>query len=282
MPVLLGVFAGVTCFSRDIESRTHVLGLTQSVSRRRWYWTRVLVVFVPITAAMVVLGMTMFWARFWTLSGVYAFPGTFDSRLAFPQFGSVAMVPAGYTAMGLVIGSTCALLVRHTVGAMIMTLVVTVVALVAFPTVLREHYATPQVERLELEDVFGGGYASYTDLMPGESFFPRWVVGSDYVDSSGARVEVGLDTCASRNDSWVEPDDNETTAQYEARLDAAYVAAARERADCLRGLGVDHYENRFHADEMFWRFQITETALCVLVAVLLAGASTASVRRLRP
>lgn len=63
LPVLLGALVGVTVFSRDIEQGTHVLGLTQSVSRARWFWTKVLVVFSPLSVAAALLGFVLEWTR---------------------------------------------------------------------------------------------------------------------------------------------------------------------------------------------------------------------------
>ncbi|WP_176444298.1 ABC transporter permease [Rhodococcoides kyotonense] len=281
LPVVLGLFVGVTVFSRDIERGTHVLGLTQSVSRRRWYWTRVLVVFVPVVLAMAVLGVVFFWARYQSFSGAFTFAGVIDSRLQFPVFGSVGLAPAGYTALGLTIGSTTALLLRHTVGAMIATLVLTVLALVLFPVQIREHYATPQVHELPLEDIFNGAYSSYSQLGY-EDFYPEWSVGADYVDAAGERVVVAPDACISSAGDWIEPGPDETNAEYEARLDARYAEDAALRADCLRAAGVDHYESLYHSDRLFWRFQFTEVALCLLLSAVLAGSSAMLVRRLRP
>ncbi|WP_072806206.1 hypothetical protein [Rhodococcoides yunnanense] len=283
LPVVLGLFVGVTVFSRDIERGTHVLGLTQAVSRRRWYWTRVLVVFVPVVLAMLVLGYVWFWARYQyqSTSGAFGFVGAIDSRLQWPSFGAAGLVPAGYTALALTIGSTSALLLRHTVGAMIATLVLTVFALVLFPVQLREHYASPQVQEIPLDEMFTGAFSSYTQLGYAD-FYPEWTVGTDYVDAQGQRVVVAPDACVSNGDDWVEPAADETNAEYEARLDAWYAEDARERVTCLRAMGVDHYESRYHSDRMFWRFQFTETALCLLLSAVLAGSSTLLVRRLRP
>lgn len=281
LPVLLGVFVGVTVFSRDLERRTHVLGLTQAVSRRRWYWTRILVVFGPVIVATAILGCVAYWARFRPWSGSFVFTGYIESRLAFPVFGATALMPAAYTALGLLIGTTFALLLRNTIGAMVLTLVTMVSILVAFPTVLREQYATPEIEELELTSQFYGGssatYSSSSDIP-----MPRWIVGSDYIDLNGQPVTVGWDTCVPSGENWPEPSPDETTAEYEARVEAFSRDATAQRVDCLRGLGIDHFENRFHEDSRFWRFQLTEGALCLLLAALLAGAAARLTSRLQP
>ena len=281
LPVLLGVFVGVTVFSRDIERRSHVLGLTQAVSRRRWYWTRILVVFAPIVLAMGVLGLVSYWVRFRSFSGAYAFVGYFDSRLSFPLFGAAGIAPAAYTALSLAVGSALALLLRNTIGAMILTLVTMAAVLLVLPTAIREHYASPEIEKIELADNFYGSdsatYSSNPDVLS-----QRWLIGSDYIDLNGDPVTVAWDTCPPNHDNWPEARPDETTAEFDARISAYDRGVAAERIDCLRGLGIDHFENRYHPDSLFWRFQLTEAALCLLLAALLAGASARLTRRLQP
>ena len=108
LPVLLGLLVGITVFSRDIERGTHVLGLSQSVSRRTWYWTRVLVVFVPVAAAVAVLGSALEWARtrpsgrsHLRVDGGYG--GTLRSTV--PLFQSTGHRGRRYTFLALVLGS---------------------------------------------------------------------------------------------------------------------------------------------------------------------------------
>lgn len=87
LPVVLGAFVGVTVFSRDLERRTHVLGLSQSVSRRRWYSVRILVVFAPIIGAMTVLGCVLFAAKYNTAPDTFAmsFAGRMNRGWTFPS-----------------------------------------------------------------------------------------------------------------------------------------------------------------------------------------------------
>lgn len=280
LPVLLGVFVGVTVFSRDLERRTHVLGLTQGVSRRRWYWMRVLVVFGPVVAAMILLGLVSHWARY-QQSGIFSFAGYIEPRLSFPAFGMSGFVPAAYTVVGLIIGSTCALLFRNTLASMVVTLIAMIAVLVVFPTIARERYASPEIEKVGLEEKFyGTSSALYAN--GGGALEQPWVIGADYIDLDGRPVEVTWDTCPPDNGRWPEPYPDETTTDYNARVDAFNARDIELRARCLRALGVDHFESRYHPDSMFSRFQLTESAICLLLSALLVGASLQLTRRLRP
>lgn len=281
LPVMLGVFVGVTIFSRDIERGTHVLGLTQSIGRMRWYWTRVLVVFPPIVLAMAVLGYVVLWSRFGTSPYGPSFVDMYYSRLEFPTFGTIASAPAGYTLLGLTIGATAALLVRNTIGAMMITVVCTTAMIIIFPLSIREHYASPDITRQALEISESNASVAY-EMNPDNTERPGWKVGTHYVDSAGAQVDLGYDECSRNDNDWPEPADDETTSNFDDRVDAYIEESDRIRIACLRDLGIDHFETRSFADRQLWRFQFTEAALCLFVAAALAGSSTLIVRRLQP
>ena len=78
----------------------------------------------------------------------------------FPIFGATGFVAGAYTAVGLMVGSACALAMRNTIAAMITTVIVSTAFLALLPTQLREHYATPQTDRVSVEqkvdDMYGG------------------------------------------------------------------------------------------------------------------------------
>lgn len=284
LPVVFGVFVGVTVFSRDLERRTHVLGLTQSVSRRRWYGVRVLVVFVPTILAMALLGCALYWAKYRTSPGTFAFMSTGESRLGFPTFGATGFVAGGYTAVGLMLGAACALAMRNTIAAMITTVVVSTALLALLPTQIREHYANPDVERVSVEqkvsDMFGGTPDFY---LPMESIriYPRWNVSSDYVDGQGTPVAVDLQHCI-QYDNYRDMSEFETVAEYEEYSDRRIEEDARTILDCIRGQGAEAFETKYHEDRLFWRFQAMETALTLVIAAMLGGLSLVLVRRLRP
>ncbi|WP_032379020.1 ABC transporter permease [Rhodococcoides fascians] len=287
LPVVLGAFVGVTVFSRDLERRTHVLGLTQSVSRRRWYGVRVLVVFVPTILAMALLGCALYWAKYRTSPGSFTFMSTGESRLDFPTFGATGFVSGGYTAAGLMLGAACALAMRNTVAAMITTVVVSTVFLALLPTQIREHYANPEVERQTVEQKVSDTYGGTPDLyLPTASIRinPRWNVSSDYVDRNGDAVGIDLQQCAWRAwpDDYRDMSEFKTVAEYEEYSDRRMADNARIEIDCIRAQGAEAFETKYHEDRLFWRFQATETALTLVIAALLGGLSLLLVRRLRP
>lgn len=281
LPVLLGVLVGVTAFSRDIERGTHVLGLSQSVSRARWYWSRVLVVFVPVSVAMAILGFVLEWTRSLAVRADSAYVSTRlygYSKLTFPLFQSSGLVAAAYTFLALILGGLVALSIRNMLGAMALTLIAMTALTVGFQIEARPHYATPKVETQPLD---AQGRVSYTsDLVDLSS---TWVLRAGFVDADRRAVDFDYSTCDDvlADFDWDQRPD-ETFADYRAREDAAYAAQNRLYEQCQRAQGIDHHETRYHPDSLFRRFQLIESALALALSALLIIPSLWAVRRLRP
>ncbi|MDH6283734.1 ABC transporter permease [Prescottella agglutinans] len=283
LPVLLGVLVGATVFSRDIERGSHVLGLTQDVSRTRWYWMRVLVVFGPVTVAMVILGSVLEWSRTPSESSNLTYsPSRFasgHSRLTFPLFQSSGLTAGAYTLLALILGSCVALLLRNTLGAMAVTVIAISAVLVGFQLGARPHYATASVERQEV-----GHSAIYTAYQRPDDRWTAWDLSWGPVDAGGAAVRIDYDRCNPSYDYGVDDDQrpDETRAEYDARMEPVWTAQDRAYTDCLRAQGADHYETRYHPDSLFRRFQLTEAALALALSALLLIPSMWALRRLRP
>ncbi|WP_430334850.1 ABC transporter permease [Rhodococcus sp. ACT016] len=283
LPVVLGVLVGVTVFSRDIERGCHVLGLSQDVSRTRWYWMRVLVVFGPVTVAMVILGSVLEWTLIRLEStnlayGYSRFAGG-HSRLTFPLFQSSGIVAGAYTLLALILGSCLALLLRNTLGAMAVTVIAMATVLVGFQVGARPHYAEAVVDRHAM-DSSTGRYVSYE---PSNDRFTSWVLSSGLVDANGKTARIDYATCDLTYSSYEEDDrPDETRADYDSRMDALWAEQNRQYIECLRAQGADHYEVRYHSDSLFRRFQATEAALALALSALLLIPSLWALRRLRP
>lgn len=280
LPLALGVLVGVTVFSRDIERGTHVLGLTQSVSRVQWYWSRILVVFVPISVTAAVLGAALEWTRTAGSDSNYAYVSRPNwngySQLTFPLFQSSGLMTGAYTFLALAMGSFLALLVRNTLAAMVVTLIAMSAVLVGFQADVRQHYTTSIVEARPLG--WMNGAASYA---PDDTSY--WLLRSGYVDSEGNYVDIDMSKC-----DWIgeyadwDPRPDETGAQFAARQEILRTEQNRDINACLQRHGADHFEIRYHPDSLFRRFQLTEAALALALSALLLIPSLWALRRLRP
>lgn len=256
-----------------------MLGLSQSVSRARWYWSRILVVFVPVSIAMTVLGAVLEWTRASDAAPNFAYASRVAwsgySRLTFPLFQSSALAAGAYTALALVVGSLVALLLRNTLASMVVALVAVSAFMVGFQFGARPHYASPIVEARPLWSEYRVTYTSDAE--------PVWQLDEGYVDTQGRRVDFDYTKCrrVGVDLEWDQRPD-ETRAQYEAREETLIAAQDREFEACQRAQGLDHYEVRYHPDHLFRRFQAMEAALASALSAVLLLPSRWALRRLRP
>ncbi|MCP2170023.1 ABC transporter permease [Goodfellowiella coeruleoviolacea] len=137
LPALVGMFIGGPLFARDLEQDTHILSLTQSVGRTRWWATKLLVGGVPVVAMMLALGLVAAWA----LAPVSELAGF--ARMQHMVFEIQGLVLGPYTLLGLAVGATAGLLSRRTLPAMVAAVVAYVVVLAGVGVGVRPHYAEP-------------------------------------------------------------------------------------------------------------------------------------------
>lgn len=281
LPALLGALVGATVFSRDIDQQTHVLGLTQSVSRARWFWMRVVVVFLPLTAAAAILGFILEAARVGFESWSYVVNvGPVQSygmsSMLFPLFNSSGIVLGAYTFMALVAGAAVSLLVRSPIAAVAVTLVAVAGLMVGFQNLARPHYAEPTVLTQGIDhDTF---YATY--LMDSSM---AWVIRSGYTDANGKPVEIDYQACT--NDTAGNEYDqrsDESDVDFYVRQKAFLAQLDAEYRACVLAQGVDHYETWYHSVDQVRRFQFTEAALVLILSGLFLLPALWGLRRLKP
>ena len=132
-PALIGLFWGAPLVARELETGTHRLVWNQTVSRTRWLAVKLAAVGLAAaaTAGLISLAIT-WWASPIDRAGGWMAPGVFGAR---------GLVPIGYAAFAFVAGVAVGMLLRRTVAAMAVTLVVVAAAMVASPLVLRPHLA---------------------------------------------------------------------------------------------------------------------------------------------
>ncbi|MGX6603499.1 ABC transporter permease [Micromonosporaceae bacterium Da 78-11] len=135
-PALIGAFWGAPLVARELETGTQRLVWNQSVSRGRWLAAKLGVVGLGAVLAAGLLSLLVTW---WS--------GPLDrvagSRLLPDVFGARGIVPIGYAALAFVIGVTAGAVLRRTVPAMAVTLVLIAAVQAAAPFVLRPHLTEP-------------------------------------------------------------------------------------------------------------------------------------------
>jgi hypothetical protein len=130
MPALIGMFWGAPLVAREMESGAIRLVFTQSISRAQWLRAKVLGVglAVALTAGIVSL-MVTWWASAWDHYNYLPF-GTFNVR---------DIVPIAYAIFSFALGVLIGILLRRTIPAMAVTLVLFIAANAAFGQYVRPH-----------------------------------------------------------------------------------------------------------------------------------------------
>ncbi|WP_243791356.1 hypothetical protein [Saccharopolyspora gloriosae] len=165
-PALIGVFSAAPLFSRDLERGTHVLPLTQSVSRSRWLFTKTAVSALPAVVVVSVLS--------WSVRGSVgsvgnAGPDT-EGSFSFIAFDNGGVLPAVYTIFAFALGVFAGVLTKRVVPAMAITLAGFALSRWLVVELLRQPIANVVAGRE------GGRY--YSTLMSTEHFWPMQLVES--------------------------------------------------------------------------------------------------------
>lgn len=152
IPVLAGAFVGAPLFARERERRTHLLALTQSVSRTRWLAWKLTVAVVPSVTAAALAQLLYHW---W-ISGMRPLEPrefTTDARVFLDASGPLIVAT---TLFAVVLGAALGLLLGNTMSAVVTTFGVVLGLSVADRTFLRDN-----VGRIE-----GWGGGEWVTLWP--------------------------------------------------------------------------------------------------------------------
>lgn len=179
-PLVVGALTGAPLFAREAEKGTHVFALTQSVSRRRWWATKLAVAAVPLVAAMLVLGLVNSWA----FEPFYDFQG---GPLVRRGFESNGLVMAAYTGFVFSLATGLGIVAKRVVPTLAAVGVLYLVALTTIGYMLRPHYMEPE----QFDITFNVGELAIGSL-PDNS----WLVGGTYFDEQGNDVTDEVAECA--------------------------------------------------------------------------------------
>jgi ABC-2 family transporter protein len=257
VPGLIGLFWGAPLAAREFETGTFRLAWTQGVSRTRWLAVKLGVVGA---LSVIVTGLLSLMVTWWSspIEQVY------QNRMLPNVFNEGGIVPVGYAAFAFALGVTAGLLIRRTVPAMAVTLVIFAAVQFAVPVWVRPHLLPPVTtsSALNLATVVewgdsdagqpNGGYlfvATQTQV-PG-----AWMISSEIITPAGrpASTEPATPACGG----------NATLQSCHA-----YVATLH-----LRQVVTDQPASRY------WPLQWLETTLYLALALLLSGLCFLRIRR---
>ncbi|TWP52679.1 hypothetical protein FKR81_10290 [Lentzea tibetensis] len=173
LPVLLGAFVGAPLFAREREQRTHVLALTQSVSRTRWLTTKTAMAAGSALAATGLYQALYLWWAF-SLRPLEPRDFTTDARSFLDATGPV---PLAWTLFAVVLGAALGLLLGNALSAVVLT----------FGVVLGLSYADRALLRVNVGHDPGWGGGRWQTLWPSP-----WVEAGTLVLAAAAIIATML------------------------------------------------------------------------------------------
>jgi hypothetical protein len=218
-PAVMGLFWGSPLIAREVEAGTHRMAWNQSVTRTRWTLVKLGLVGLGAVATAGLLSLMVTWwaspidaasllggsaqAVATGAHGVHAsFSGFAEARLDPVIFDARGVAPLGYAAFAFALGVTAGVLLRRTVSAMALTLVVFVVIQVLVPNVVRPHLLSPAHFTAPLSTQHGqvnvNAASGLTDIQLTAPFAKpgAWVLSDIVITPSGAEASNAIMTPA--------------------------------------------------------------------------------------
>ena len=239
VPVLLGAFVGAPLLARELETGTFRFAWTQGAGRTRWALSTLVLPGVLLTAATGAFTALFYW---------YFRPFLADGQVSemLPlAFALLGVAFAAWTLFAFALAAFTGTLLRRTLPAMAVTLVVYIVLALATATAIRPHYFSPVTEQ-----GWNGG--------PGAG----WVISS-----------------------WVKAPDGQVLSQGDLNALSQHAPASVQNSaspdaftNWLTAHGYTMWQS-VQPDSRFWQFQLTEAGWLLVVSAALIAGSVWLVRR---
>ncbi len=294
-PALMGLFWGAPLIAREIEAGTHRIAWNQSVTRTRWTLVKLGLVGLAAVATAGLLSLLVTW---WaspidaaSLAGGSAqaagsggngihvtFSGFAEARLVPVIFDARGVAPLGYAAFAFVLGVTLGVLLRRTLAAMAVTLLVFVVIQVAVPNLIRPHLLAPahftaplslQTSRTAVNVNAATGQVSANAFTAPFDKPGAWVLSDTIITPSGAQAPNVVIT----------PVGPVLTALPGACTPTP--GSGIDQADCRKALAAMHLRQAvtYQPASRFWPLQWIETGGYLVLAAGLGWVCVWQVRR---
>jgi ABC-type transport system involved in multi-copper enzyme maturation permease subunit len=267
-PALIGIFWGAPLVARELETGTYRLGWSQSITRQRWLALKLGVVGLASVAVAGVFSLMVTW-WFSPIDTANA------NRFGLAMFGLRDIVPLGYAAFAFALGVTTGVLMRRTLPAMATTLAAYVATRLAFTFWVRPHLMSPLHTVAALSSSNSVGFSigpAGVHVVAGPPNIPNaWVYSGDIVNNAGQAPSAAFIKAACPNLPTGPP-------AGPAGAGAAHVSVGASGgpppafADCIAKVAAKYHEVvTYQPASRFWAFQGIETALFLVLALLLTG-----------
>jgi hypothetical protein len=261
-PALIGLFWGAPLIARELEAGTYRLAWNQSVTRGRWTLVKLGIGGLASVAAAGLISLMITWwaspidsAQAYSASG----PSLVGNRMAPLVFAARGVAPLGYAAFGFALGVTLGVLLRRTIPAMALTLVLFASVQILMPTLVRPH------------------------LLPAEQVTARYnpqSTGELVITNGGKMILVEAATIPG---AWVLSDVTIDPAGKVFTGPATSACTGPNSNACNSWLDGKHLRQlvTYQPATRFWPLQWTETALYLVAAAGLGWVCFWQVRRKR-
>jgi hypothetical protein len=274
-PAILGAFWGAPLVARELETGTHRLAWSQSVTRTRWLATKLGLTAAAAAAVMGVLTVAVGWWSAHLDGATSETHGSLPARLTPVVFGMRGLTPVGYGIFAVTLGVAVGVLLRRSVAAMAVTLAVFAFVQIAVPVWVRPHLIPPVTQTVTIGvgtlDGIGqrGNGADPTTVLTVRTVDRGdWVLANETLDAGG-RAVASLP-------SWF------GDCLPPPSADRTRTAVGKDPlAACLARLDAEGYRQRlvYQPADRFWPLQWAETGLFLGLSALLAWFSFWWVRR---
>lgn len=255
VPAVIGIFWGAPLVTRELETGSYRLAWNQSVTRTRWMAVKLGLIGL---AAMAATGLLTLMVTWWAspvdrAAGIASSRnGSLgDNRFSPTLFAAHGIAPIGYAAFAFALGVTAGVLIRRTVPAMAVTLVVFAAVQLVMPLWIRPHLVPPRQSVAALNpaliDEFTTTNGGQMTVTAGVNLPGAWVIANQTVDAAG-QVFTGPAPPACLSN----------TASMQA---------------CQASVGRLHLRQlvTYQPASRYWAFQWYETGIFAVLAIALAG-----------
>jgi ABC-type transport system involved in multi-copper enzyme maturation permease subunit len=261
-PALIGLFWGAPLIARELETGTYRLAWNQSVTRTRWTLIKLGVGGLASVAVAGLLSlMITWWASPIDSAGAYGGSGMVSNRMEPLLFAVRGIAPLGYAAFAFTLGVTLGVLLRRTIPAMALTLVLFAAVQLLTPTLVRPHLLSPDqasgpLNPNNISELLINQNGGMTVLDPA-NVPGAWVVSNTTVTAAGHA--------------------------FTGPAPAACTSPSAPARDCTNWLAAQHLRQvvTYQPASRFWPLQLIETAIYLVASAGLGGICVWQIRRKR-